>query len=189
VDPVSYTDGRVTIRQLEVSDLDADLAAKDDEQIDWLWEPGQREAWEAMTPGEQREHARRTLQEAHDAFGPGPKWSFAVDTASDTYVAYVDCDLANDKVPAGQANVAYSAHPSHRGCGYVSSAVRLLLRFLEEQTTATEAHILVDSENVASLRVAHSVGAVATAQWTDDSKRTMIRHVVKLARGGADAHA
>jgi hypothetical protein len=25
-----------------VNDIDADLAAKDDEQIDWLWESGQR---------------------------------------------------------------------------------------------------------------------------------------------------
>jgi hypothetical protein len=39
----NYSGGRaITIRPLSVNDIDADLAAKDDEQIDWLWESGQR---------------------------------------------------------------------------------------------------------------------------------------------------
>ena len=177
-----YTDGQLTIRRLEVGDLEADLEAKDDEQINWLWEPGQRETWEAMTLDEQREHARRYLQGVQDSFGPGPKWVFAVDTPTDTYVAYVDCDLANDKVPAGQANISYSAHPSSRGRGYVSGAVRLAVQFLQEHTTADEAHILVDSENVASLRVATSVGAVPTERWVNEQGRTMIRHVLAVER-------
>jgi RimJ/RimL family protein N-acetyltransferase len=183
VEPVSYSDGRLTIRRLGVRDLEADLEAKDDEQIDWLWEPGHRESWEAMSPDAQREHARRTLQAAQDAFGPGPKWIFAVDTSTDEYVAYVDCDLANDKVPAGQANICYSAHPSHRGHGYVSGAVRLAARFLAEHTAADEAHIVVDSENLASLRVARSVGAPPTEKWTNEQGRVMIRHVLALRRG------
>jgi RimJ/RimL family protein N-acetyltransferase len=183
---VSYSDGRITIRPLRASDLEADLEAKDDEQIDWLWEPGQRESWESMTPEERREHARQTLQNAYDSFGPGPKWIFAVDTTSDEYVAYVDCDLANDKVPLGQANISYSAHPAHRGHGYVSRAVRLAVRFLEENTTAVEAN--VDSENIASLRVAKSVGAKPTETWTNEQGRTMIRHVLILQRRVALPH-
>jgi hypothetical protein len=70
--PTSYTDGRLTIRRLQVSDLDADLEAKDDEQIDWLWDPGHREAWEAMTPDEQREHAK-----AHPPTRPRLIWSWS----------------------------------------------------------------------------------------------------------------
>ena len=31
--------------------------------------------------------------------GSGPKWTFSVDTTEVPYVAYVDCDLANDRVP------------------------------------------------------------------------------------------
>jgi RimJ/RimL family protein N-acetyltransferase len=180
VGPVRYTDGRITIRRLEVGDLEADLEAKDYEQIDWLWEPGQRASWEAMTGDEQRAHARRTLQGAQDSFGPGPKWVFAADTTSVAYVAYLDCDLANDKVPAGQANISYSAHPSHRGRGYVSAAVRLGLRFLGDHTSAEEAHIIVDAENVASLRVAAAVGAVPCERWTSEQGRVMIRHVVPV---------
>ncbi len=184
VDEVSYSDGRITIRPLKVTDLDADLVAKDDEQIDWLWEPGQRESWESMSPEEQREHARRTLQHAHDSFGPGPKWIFAVDTTSAEYVACVDCDLANDKVPHGQANISYSAHPAHRGHGYVSGAVRLAVQFLAETTTADEAHIIVDAENLASLRVARSVGAEPIETWMNEQGRTMVRHVLVVPRQG-----
>jgi len=181
VDPVSFSDGVVTIRPLSVNDIDADLAAKDDEQIDWLWETGQRATWEAMAPREQRAHALRVLRYAQESFGPGPKWSFAVDTRDVNYVAYVDCDLANDHVPLGQANISFSAHPSFRGRGYVSRAVRLVLRFLDEHTRATEAHIIVDAQNGASLRVAHAVGASAVEEWVNEHGRTMIRHIVPLS--------
>ena len=54
VPPLTYGDGVVTIRCQREEDVDADLAAKDDEQIDWLWLPGQREAWRVMTPHAQR---------------------------------------------------------------------------------------------------------------------------------------
>ena len=76
-----------------------------------------------MTPAEQRAHAVRGLQANHDAFGHGPKWTFAVDTAGDGAAAYVDCDLANDKVPAGEANVSYATHPAHRGQGLATASV------------------------------------------------------------------
>ena len=79
VPPLSPTDGVVTIRRQHVDDLDMDLAAKDEEQIRWLWLPGEREEWAAMTATERRDHARRGLQANHDAFGHGPKWIFAVD--------------------------------------------------------------------------------------------------------------
>lgn len=117
--------GAVTIRRQQVADLDADLESKDDEQIDWLWLPGQRESWEAMTPGEQRAHALSGLQANHEAFGTGPKWTFAVDASDADCVAYVDCDLANGHVPSGEANISYTSHPSHQGKGHVSRAVRV----------------------------------------------------------------
>jgi RimJ/RimL family protein N-acetyltransferase len=166
---------------LSVKDIDEDLAAKDDEQINWLWEPDQRATWEAMNPGEQRAHALRTLRHAKESFGPGPKWSFAVDTYDTNYVAYVDCDLANNHVPLGQANISFSANPLFRGRGYVSRAVRLVVRFLQDRTSASEAHIIVDAENAASLRVAHAVGASKVEEWVNDQGRTMVRHIVQLS--------
>ena len=180
IEPRSYSDGVVTIRPLRTSDVEMDLEAKDDKQIRWLWEPGQRKNWEAMTSNQQRAHALRTLQAAHDGFGGGSKWCFAVDTQDVKYVAYVDFDLANNHVPLGEANIAYSSHPSYRGRGYVSRAVRLLFQFLEENTGAERAHILVDVRNVPSHRVAISVGGVAVEDLPNDRGGVMTRYIVEL---------
>lgn len=148
VPPLTYGDGVVVIRPPRLDDLDADLEAKDERQIDWMWRPGEREKWTAMTSRQQRDHALAGLARRRDDFGIGPKWTFSVDALDCLCVAYVDCDLLNGDVPAGQANIAYSAHPHHRGKGYVSRAVRLVLRFLSDHTGAGDAHIIVDAENV-----------------------------------------
>ncbi|MHB1446636.1 MAG: GNAT family N-acetyltransferase [Acidimicrobiales bacterium] len=182
VPPLVYSDGIVSIRRPRATDLDADLGAKDEEQIRWLWLPGQRESWQAMSAAEQRAHAARGLQERQAAWGSGPKWTFLVDTAEVPYVAYVDCDLENDHVPHGEANISYSAHPEHRGKSYVSRAVRLVLAFLADHTGCRKAHIVVDSENAPSLRVPSAVGAVLVDCWTNESGRTMLRHVVAIPR-------
>lgn len=179
VPPLAYSDGTVTLRRPASDDLDADLGAKDDEQIDRLWLPGQREHWEAMTPGEQRAHAAQGLAARIADFGNGPKWTFSVDADGARAVAYVDCDLANDLVPAGEANVSYAAHPAHRGQGRTSAGVRLVLRFLRDHTAARRAHLIVDIANAPSLRVAQAVGATGVERW-DDGGRTLIRHVVEL---------
>ncbi len=180
VPPLTYTDGVVTIRRQRIEDIGQHLAAIDDEQIDWLWEPGDREKWEALTPAQQRAGNLEYLRACHDSFGIGPKWTFSVDSADATYVAYVDCDLANNLVPPGEANIAYTAHPAYRGRGHVSRAVRLVLQFLRDHTGAQSAHIIVDARNTASLRVARAVGATETERWQDEHGRTMIRHVVSI---------
>jgi RimJ/RimL family protein N-acetyltransferase len=180
IPPIRYSDDTVTIRPPRADDLDADLAAKDDEQIRWMWVPGEREAWRAKSPAAKREHARRELRERHDKFGTGPKWTFSVDTAEADYVAYVDCDLANRHVPRGEANIAYSTHPAYRGKGYASRAVRLVQQFLVDHTASSRAHLLIDRENVASIRVARAVGATQREQWIDGRGRTIVRHVVDL---------
>lgn len=180
VPPLTYSDGVVVIRSPRLDDLDADLDAKDDRQIDWMWLPGERETWAAMSPRQQRDHARAGLERRRDDFGTGPKWTFSVDAKDCLCVAYVDCDLLNHDVPAGEANIAYSAHPHHRGKRYVSRAVRLVMQFLREHTGARDAHIIVDAENIDSLHVAVAVGAEPTEQWVSDKGRTMIRHVANL---------
>ncbi len=57
VPQITYSDGVVTIRPPRTDDLEADLGAKDDEQIHWMWLPSEREAWEAMSPAATTEHA------------------------------------------------------------------------------------------------------------------------------------
>jgi RimJ/RimL family protein N-acetyltransferase len=182
IPPTSYSDGVVTIRRPRETDLDADLEAKDVEQIRWMWLPGQRESWEAMGAEDKTAHAAQGLRESRAAWGSGPRWTFSVDTTEVAYVAYVDCDLANDHVPCGEANISYSAHPEHRGKGYVSRAVQLLLAFLSDHTGCQEAHILVDSENAASLRVPAAVGANRVGRWTNEAGRIMLGHIVPVSR-------
>jgi RimJ/RimL family protein N-acetyltransferase len=177
---VRYTDGVVTIRPQRVDDIDRHMEAIDDDQIDWLWLPGARQEWEAMTPGEQREHNVRHLRACQATFGKGPVWTFSADLADASYVAYVDCDLANNHVPTGEANISYTGHPAHRGQGNVSRAVRLVVRFLRDHTGASSAHIIVDPANAASLRVAKAVGARERERWVDEYGRTMVRHVLPV---------
>ena len=59
----------------------------------------------------------------------------------------------------------------------MSRSVHLVLQFLNEHTAAREAHLVVDAQNEASLRVARAIGAMPTGQWVDDQGRTMVRHV------------
>jgi RimJ/RimL family protein N-acetyltransferase len=180
VPPVTYTDGVVTIRPQRADDIDRHMEAIDDAQIDWLWNPGAREEWEAMSPAEQREHNVTHLRACQDSFGAGPMWTFSADLAGASYVAYVDCDLNNSNVPPGDANISYTGHPAYRGQGNVSRAVRLLMRFFRDHTAAGSAHIIVDVRNAPSLRVARSVGAAETERWVDEHGRTMIRHVLPI---------
>lgn len=192
VPPLAYTDGVVTIRRQDPLDLDADLEAKDAEQIRWLWGPGERERWEAMSPTEQRERAARGLRANRDAFGAGPKWSFAVDNEASRCVAYVDCDLEHASAPRGEANIAYASHPAHRGRGYVSRAVRLLLRFLAEHTRARRAQLVIDHENLASLRVARALTQAEPETVVDDRGRLALRFrldVDPFAQSPAEARA
>jgi len=174
------TDGVVTLRRQHPDDLELHLSAVDEEQMRWLWESGHRELYEAMTSRERRAHQLRHLHASHDSYGPGPKWSWSVDLANARYVAYVDCDLANDHVPVGAANISYVCSPEYRGRGYTSRSVRLVCDFLRQQTGAQEAHILVDLENVASLRVAEAVAAIEAETFVNEHGRATVRDVVEL---------
>jgi SAM-dependent methyltransferase len=77
------------------------------------------------------------LQAVHDSFGVAPKWTFSVDRADAAYVAYIDCDVDNNHVPAGEADISYAGHPGHRGQGNVSRAVRLITQFLRDHTDSS----------------------------------------------------
>jgi RimJ/RimL family protein N-acetyltransferase len=180
VAPLAYDDGAVTIRRRHPADVERDLEAKDEEQIRWLWLPGERERWEAMTPLEQRAHAVRGLQADRAAFGTGPKWTFTVDGPGGLASGYVDVDLANGHVPHGEANVSYSTHPADRGGGVATRAVRLVLRFLREHTATREAHILVDPANTASLGVARAVGAIEREAVSTATGDRLVRFVLTV---------
>lgn len=176
---VTYTDGTVTIRAPRDADAATMVDATDEEQIRWLFEPDHRPLWAAKSPSEKLEHQRSYLRGVVESWGTGPKWSFTIEV-DEEYAGHVDCDLANPHVPPGEANISYSCPPTHRGKGYVSASVRLILSFVGEHTGAREAHIVVDPGNEASLRVSAAVGATESGRYVDHHGQTMVRHVIRL---------
>jgi RimJ/RimL family protein N-acetyltransferase len=172
--------GAISLRPLAPTDLEADLGAKDAEQMRWMWLAWHIEHWHSMDDEQRRAHALQGLIAAADDFGNGPKWRFAGDTPEQSYVVYVDCDLANDKVPAGEANISYSTHPAHRRRGYATLAVRATVRFLRDNTGAEFAHILADERNAASLGVARAVGARPVGHVRDEEGHLLVRHAIAL---------
>jgi RimJ/RimL family protein N-acetyltransferase len=180
VPPLTYTDGRVTIRLRRPEDVEAHVAGTDEEQIRWLW-PQHRDDWLAMTPEQQLAHVRRVMDEKIAINETGPKWDFGV-FVDDVLVGHVDCDLANPNVPHGEANVSYTIWPAHRGNGYASAAARQVIRFVTEHTGAREVHVIADARNEASLRVARAVGAIEVGTYLDGNGDTMVRHVLSCSR-------
>ena len=171
----TYTDGTVTIAPWRLDDVEAHVAGTDEEQIRWLW-PEHRDSWLAMSPAQRIEHVRGVFERAIAVNQTGPKWSFGVHVDG-VLVGHVDCDLANEHVPAGEANISYTIWPEHRGHGVASAAARLVIRFVAEHTGAREVHVLVDPRNEASRRVARSL----EPDEVDDGG-PMVRHVVTLRR-------
>lgn len=182
VPALTYSDGKTTIRRRELQDLAADIAAKDTDQIRWLWNERQGEAWHAMSEASRLEHAREALQQQRDSFGLGPKWCFTIDAGAHESVGYIDCDLSNEHVKRGEANISYACHPLHRGRGFISSGVRLVCKFLEEHTAASEAHLIVDQHNDASLRVANAVAAKPSPNPNGHLDAALIDHIIPLHR-------
>jgi RimJ/RimL family protein N-acetyltransferase len=83
-------------------------------------------------------------------------------------VGWVDYDLDRDWLEPGEVNVGYHVFAPHRGRGYATRAVRLLLHHLSVRTGHTVASLLIDPANQRSLALAARIGAVAAAH-PDDS--------------------
>lgn len=174
VPPMTYTDGVVTIQPWQLEDVPAHVAGTDEEQIRWLW-PEHRADWEAMSPEQRLGHVRGVFERAIAANLSGPKWSFGVHVDG-TLVGHVDCDLANEHVPAGEANISYTIWPEHRGNGYAAGAARLVVAFVGDHTGARQIHVLVDPANESSLRVARAISA------TEVDRGAFVRHVLSVVR-------
>jgi RimJ/RimL family protein N-acetyltransferase len=86
----------------------------------------------------------------------------------------------HDWLEAGQCNIGYFVVAGHRGRGLAARAVRSLLDDLRREGSWTEAVLLVDAENDASIRVARAVGAVERDRPTNAEGRPQIRFTVLL---------
>lgn len=79
--------------------------------------------------------------------------------ADGNLVGWVDYDTHREWLRADQVNVGYQLFPEHRGHGYATRAVRLLVEHLAAATSYREATFLIDERNTASLAVAIRLGA------------------------------
>jgi RimJ/RimL family protein N-acetyltransferase len=95
-------------------------------------------------------------------------------------VGWVDHDEDRDWLTPTQCNVGYHVFAAHRGRGYASRAVTLLLHRLGTEARYTEATFLIDTENGPSLRTAAAVGAVERDRWVDPDGRSQVFLVVGL---------
>jgi aminoglycoside 6'-N-acetyltransferase len=73
---------------------------------------------------------------------------------NDEIVGWVDYDVDRTWLLPGEVNVGYNVFAPHRGKGYATRAVELLLQHLAEDTAFDTATLLIDSDNERSLALA-----------------------------------
>lgn len=86
---------------------------------------------------------------------PQPTGVIAVD---DAVVGWVDYDTDRAWLHPGEVNIGYNVFAAHRGKGYATRAVELLLRHLAEETDHTTATFLIDAANLKSRALARRLG-------------------------------
>ena len=73
---------------------------------------------------------------------------------NDEIVGWVDYDVDRSWLSPGEVNVGYNLFAPHRGKGYATRAVELLLQHLAEDTAYDTATLLIDADNERSLALA-----------------------------------
>ena len=82
---------------------------------------------------------------------PEPTACIVVD---DEIVGWVDYDVDRAWLEEGEVNVGYNVFAPHRGQGFATRAVELLLQHLADDTPYTTATLLIDPQNDRSLALA-----------------------------------
>jgi RimJ/RimL family protein N-acetyltransferase len=106
---------------------------------------------EALVAGRD-EVARRFLGEGD----PDPQPVAVVEVAGEL-VGWVDVD-ERDWLERHECNLGYLVFPEHRGKGYASRAVQLLLHLLAQEGRYSVATLLIDQENARSIALATRLG-------------------------------
>lgn len=75
-----------------------------------------------------------------------------------TVVGWVDYDADRDWLEPAEVNVGYAIFPEHRGKGYATRALLLLLQHLAGNTEVRTATLMIDRANARSIAVADRAG-------------------------------
>ena len=118
---------------------------------------------------------RRFIGEGSAA--PAPEYVIVVSRA---VVGWVDHDRDDDRwwLAPDEVNIGYHVFPSHRGCGYATRAVRLMVEHLRTDTDWETATLLIHPDNTASLMVAERNGF---ERAKDVEERTFWRRKIREA--------
>jgi RimJ/RimL family protein N-acetyltransferase len=122
------TDGVVIIRPPEFGDGEILIAGRDEAFYRWIG------------PGAEK---------------PEP---VACIVASGEIVGWVDYDTGHPWLGVGEVNVGYYLFAAHRGNGYASRAVELLMQYMALSTDIVTATLLIDPQNDSSLELARRTG-------------------------------
>ena len=109
------------------------------------------------------------------AGSPDPRPTAVVEVAG-AVVGWVDHDDHGQHawLQSDECNVGYHVFSAHRGQGYATRAVRLLLELLRADPGCAVATFLVDAENHASLRVAVAAGAAERDRFPNADGRLQV---------------
>jgi RimJ/RimL family protein N-acetyltransferase len=142
---VPLTDGTVSLRYRQASDLDAICAASHDpETRRWL-----------VDPPMDAEARAASMARVAEAFRTGHSAPFVIaDSATDQPIGLINVQFRDDHV----ATIAYSAFSGHRGQGVAPRAVRLAVDWAFSDLGVSEILLEIDPENLASVRVAQKCG-------------------------------
>jgi aminoglycoside 6'-N-acetyltransferase len=115
--------------------------------------------------------------EFHRWLGPGAEVPSPVAciVVDDEIVGWVDYDVEQEWLARLEVNVGYNVFAPHRGKGYATRAVELLVHHLEVETPYRTVSLLIDPRNERSLAVAARAGFELTG--VIDGKRYFTRQV------------
>jgi RimJ/RimL family protein N-acetyltransferase/8-oxo-dGTP pyrophosphatase MutT (NUDIX family) len=136
------TDGVVTLRPFDETDIEAHVAGEDDEIRLWFGQPGRSTA----------EHMSGVVDRWRDERAAGTRLTFAI-RADGATVGIVEAR------PDGEvASLSWTVYAGQRGHGYATRAVRLLVDYAFDSLGVRRVEAEVDPRNHASQRVATRSG-------------------------------
>jgi RimJ/RimL family protein N-acetyltransferase len=148
------TDGVVILKRRTVADVEAQLVGQDSEIVKWM-------DWDEPTLENVTEMIAAS---AHS-------WN-----ANDGRCDFGIANFADPLLEKHQVNVGYAVFASWRGAGVATRTVKLLSDWIEHSETIRQPVLKIDTENVASIRVAQRCGFLPDGPVANDNAR-LIRWV------------